>query len=84
MKQMFKFRIHWEVGNKTHYSKITAASKADALQAFQAHKLPGVSLLRAELLGPDAAAPPVPSDPLDSPFDPLVARRRLDKDEDVR
>ncbi len=84
MKPMIKFRLHWEACGKPDVYEMSAASVRDAERAFRAHMLPGVRLLRIEPVEPDAAAPPVPSQPKDSPFSPLSAHRRLDEEDDAR
>jgi len=84
MKEMTTFRIHWTAGGKKDTSEFPAASESDARRAFGAYKLPGVRISKIEPIEPDAAAERVPGHSPDSPFDPLIARRRLDIDEDVR
>ncbi|SRR6266498_4795122 len=81
---MTKFRLHWQAAGKPDVSEIAAASVRDAERAFRADMLPGVRLLRIEPVEPDAIAPPVPSQPTDSPFSPLSAHRRLDQEDDSR
>lgn len=67
-----------------YYDELTAASQEEAAGYFIDHMRDDVSLVRVELVGPDEpgireyAHSPV------SPFSPLRARRRLDKDEDAR
>ncbi len=51
-----------------------AATAGDARQAFNAYRLPGVLLNSVEPIEPDTALPS--STQPDSPFSPLVARRR--------
>jgi len=84
MKEMTRFRIHWTAADKTETTEFPAASESDARRAFDACKLPGVRICKIEPIEPDAAAERVPGHSPDSPFDPLIARRRLDIDEDVR
>ena len=84
MKEMMTFRLRWTAQGKEQVTELRAGSAGDARQAFNAHRLPGVLLISVEPVDPDAASLPVPSRSPDSPFDPLVARRRMDKDEDVR
>ena len=67
-----------------YYDELTAESQEEAAGYFIDHCRDDVSLVRVELVGPDhdgtreCAHSPV------SPFSPLMARRRLDKDEDAR
>jgi hypothetical protein len=84
MKPMTTFQICWVAGGKQQVSRFPAASASDARRAFDSYKLPGVRIVSIEPVEPDAAAERVPSHSPDSPFDPLIARRRLDIDEDVR
>lgn len=67
-----------------YYDELSAGSKGEAAEYFIDHKRDDVDLVRVELVGPDdcgerefAQLPP-------TPFDPLMARRRLDADEDAR
>jgi hypothetical protein len=67
-----------------YYDELSAGSPDQAAAYFIDHKRDDVDLVRVELVGPDdggvreLAYSPV------SPFTPLMARRRLDKDEDAR
>jgi hypothetical protein len=67
-----------------YYDELPAASKDEAAGYFIDHMRDDVALVRVELVGPaepgvrEYAHSPV------SPFSPLKARRRLDKDEDAR
>ena len=83
MKPMTTFQIRWTASGKQQVSRFPAASASDARRAFDSCKLPGVRIVSIEPVEPDAAAPAVPNHSPDSPFDPLIARRRLDIDEDV-
>ena len=84
MKPMTTFLIRWTAGDKQQVSKLPAASEFDARRAFDSYKLPGVRIIGIEPVEPDAAAPAIPTHSPDSPFDPLIARCRLDSDENVR
>ena len=67
-----------------YYDEIPADSKEEAAEYFIDHKRDDVSLVRVELVGPnEGGVREYAHSPL-SPFDPLRARRRLDKDEDAR
>ena len=83
MKEMTRFRIHWTAGGKKETTEFRAASESDARDAFNGCKVPGVCIVSIESIEPDASAPLVHSHSPDLPFDPLIARRRLDIDEDV-
>jgi hypothetical protein len=86
MPEMFKFRVHWRYKDKVYFDEYCAASEALAAQYFNDHKRSDVSLAGVVYIGPDDGGigvqefTPAP----DSPFNPLTARRRLDKDEDAR
>ena len=84
MRQITNFRIHWIAGGKKEIAEFAAASVSDAHRAFDAYKLPGVRITSIEPIEPNATAEPVPSHPSNSPFGPLMARRKLDADDDVR
>jgi hypothetical protein len=84
MQQMLIFRVHWMHKGKVYFDELSSASATEAKQYFNDHKRSDVSLARVELIGPDDGAVRVPARSPDSPFDPLMARRRLDKDEDAR
>jgi hypothetical protein len=84
MREMTRFRIHWTAGGKKEIAEFSAASESDARRAFDSYKLAGVRIVRIEPIQPNAAAEQVPSCSPDSPFDPLIARRRLDIDEDAK
>ena len=78
------FGMHWSHGGKFYYDELSADSKQEAAEYFNDHKRDDVSLLRVSLIGPDdCGARECTYSPV-SPFSPLKARRRLDKDEDVR
>lgn len=84
MWQTFIFGMHWQHGGKMYYDELPATSKDEAAGYFIDHMRDDVALIRVELVSPDEpgvreyARSPV------SPFDPLMARRRLDEDEDAR
>lgn len=67
-----------------YYDELSAGSKEEAAEYFIDHKRDDVDLVQVEVVGPDengmreCAHSPV------SPFTPLIARRRLDKDADAR
>lgn len=67
-----------------YYDELPAESTEEAAGYFIDHKRDDVALVRVESVGPDNpgtreyARSPV------SPFGPLKARRRMDKDEDAR
>jgi hypothetical protein len=67
-----------------YYDELPATSKDEAAGYFIDHARDDVALVRVELVGPDdCGAQEYAHSPV-SPFRPLVARRRLDKDEDAR
>jgi len=72
-----------------YYDELTAASQEEAAGYFIDHMRDDVSLVRVELVRVELVGPDEPGtreyahSPV-SPFGPLRARRRLDKDEDAR
>ena len=85
MEQMLIFRVHWRhKTNRIYFDELSAASKIEAVDYFNDNKRPDVSLVRVELIGPYSGGVREFAHSPDSPFDPLRARRRLDKDEDAR
>ena len=84
MWQTFIFGMHWRHGGKMYYDELTAASQEEAAGYFIDHMRDDVSLVRVELVGPDEPGTREYAHSPVSPFSPLMARRRLDKDEDAR
>lgn len=67
-----------------YYDELTAESQEEAAEYFIDRCRDDVTLVRVELVGPDdGGAREYAHSPI-SPFAPLRARRRLDKDEDAR
>jgi len=67
-----------------YYDELPAESMEEAADYFIDHKRDDISLVRVELIGPDEPGVREYAKSPFSPFDPLMARRRLDKDEDAR
>ena len=67
-----------------YYDELSAESQEEAAGYFIDHMRDDVRLVRVELVGPDDSEVREYAHSPISPFDPLKARRRLDKDEDVR
>ena len=67
-----------------YYDELPATSKDEAADYFNEHKHLDITLVRVELIGPDDAGVREYAHSPVSPFGPLKARRRLDKDEDAR
>jgi len=84
MWQTFIFGMHWRHGSKMYYDELPAGSKDEAAGYFNNHKRSDVTLVRVEMVGPDDSGVREFDLSPDSPFSPLMARRRLDKDEDAR
>ena len=84
MWQTFIFGMHWKHGGKMYDDELLAESEVEATDYFLDHKRPDVSLVRVELVGPDEPGVREHAHSPLSPFDPLMARRRLDRDEDAR
>lgn len=83
MWQTFIFGMHRKHGGKMYYDELPAGSKEEAAEYFDEHKRPDVTLVRVELAGPDDSGVREYAHSPVSPFSPLKARRRLDKDEDA-
>jgi hypothetical protein len=83
---MYKFRAHWMYKGKVYFDEFCAASESQAARYFNDHKRSEVSLVRVVYIGPDDGGIGVQefAHSPDSPFGPLMARRKLDKDEDAR
>lgn len=67
-----------------YYDELPANSQEEAAQYFIDHCRDDVSLVRVVLVGPDEPGTREYAHSPDTPFDPLQARRRMDKDEDAR
>ncbi len=67
-----------------YYDELPAASEEEAADYFNDCKRSDVTLVRVKLIGPDDSGVREYAHSPISPFSPLQARRRLDKDEDVR
>ncbi len=78
------YGVHWEHDGKMYYDEMPAESQEAAAEYFIDHKRDDVALVRVEYVGPneggvrECVGSPV------SPFGPLMARRRLDGEGDVR
>jgi hypothetical protein len=84
MRERFIFGMHWRHDGKMYYDELPADSKDEAAEYFIDHKRDDVSLVRVELVGLNEGGVRELAYSPNRPFDPLVARRRLDKDEDAR
>ena len=68
-----------------YYDELPAESKEEAAEYFIDHMRDDVALVRVELVGPNEGGVRELTHSPNRPFDPLMARRRLDnKDEDAR
>ena len=67
-----------------YYDELPAESMEEAADYFIDHKRDDVALVRVELIGPDEPGVRENANSPLSPFDPLMARRRVDRDEDAR
>lgn len=84
MWEAYKFGMHWKHGGKMYYDEVIATSMVEAADYFNDNKRDDVALVRVEVVGPDDSAVREPAFSPVQPFSPLVARRRIDKDEDAR
>ena len=67
-----------------YLDELCGTSTDEVVDYFNDHKRDDISLVRVELIGPDEGGVREFAHSPDSPFSPLMARRRLDKDEDAR
>ncbi|HTY87073.1 MAG TPA: hypothetical protein VMB80_06380 [Candidatus Acidoferrum sp.] len=84
MWQSYIFGMHWKHDGKMYYDELPAESKEAAAEYFIDHMRDDVMLVCVELVGPNEGGVREPARSPVSPFDPLKARRRTDKDEDAR
>jgi len=84
MWQSYIYGMHWKHDGKMYYDEVPAESKEEAVEYFNDHKRDDVTLVRVEFIGPNEGGVREHARPPVSPFGPLKARRRLDKDEDAR
>jgi len=78
------FGMHWKHGGKMYYDELPAASIVEATDYFIDHKRDDIALIRVELLGPDEPGTRQYARSPITPFAPLMARRRLGRDENAR
>jgi len=84
MPDLFKYHVHWRHNDALYVDELSAASKVECVDYFNDHKRSDVTLVRVELVGPDEGGVREFAHSPNSPFSPLMARRRLDMDEDAR
>lgn len=84
MQDLFTYRVHWKHRGTVYQDEYAAASRVEAVDYFNDHKRPDVTLVAVELVGPDEGGVREFAHSPDSPFGPLIARRRMDKDDNAR
>lgn len=84
MWQTYLFRVHWRHEGTLYFNELPGGSEVEVTDYFNDNKRDDVTLEQIELIGPDDNAVREFARSPDSPFGPLVARRRLDRDEDAR
>ncbi|HTV39729.1 MAG TPA: hypothetical protein VMF08_04080 [Candidatus Sulfotelmatobacter sp.] len=84
MWQRYIFGVHWEHEGKMYYDEFPADSKEDAAEYFNYHKRDDVTLVRVVKVRPDDNGVREYAHPSLLPFSPLMARRRMDRDEDAK
>ena len=67
-----------------YYDELPAESMEEAAEYFIDHMREDVALVRVQLVRPDEPGVREYAQSPISPFDPLIALRKLDKDEDAR
>ncbi len=85
MWQSYIYGLHWKHGGKLYYDELHAESEEEAAGYFIDNMRDDVMLVRVVLVGPNEGGVREVSHRPDSPspFRPLVARRRLDKDDNA-
>jgi hypothetical protein len=78
--------MHWKHDGKMYYDELPAKSKEGAAEYFIDRMRDDVMLIKVELVGPNEGGVREYSHRPDSPspFKPLVACRRLDKDDNSK
>jgi len=84
MWQSYIFGMHWKHDGKMYYDELPAESKTEAVDFFIDHKRDDVSLVRVQFVGPNEGGVRELVASPDSPFSPLMRRRKPGKDEDAR
>ena len=84
MSQSFIFGMQWTHGDQMYCDELPGECMEEAAGYFIDHKRDDVALVRVELIGPDDPGVREYAHSPVSPFAPLMARRRMDKDEDVK
>lgn len=84
MWQSYIYGVHWRHDGRMYYDEVHADSKKEAVEYFIEHQRDDVTLIRVELVGSNDGSVREPADLPVLPFDPLIARRRLDRDENAR
>ena len=84
MWHSYIYGVHWRHDGRMYYDEVHAESKENAMEYFIDHKRDDVTLVRVELIGPDEGSVREPAALPILPLDPLMARRRLDLDQDAR
>jgi len=84
MWQSYIYGMHWKCEDRMYYDEIPAESREDAAEFFIDHKRDDVTLVRIEYVGPNEGGVREPAHSPYMPFDPLMARRKWDQDEDAR
>ena len=84
MWQSYIYGMHWKHDGKLYYDELPAESKEAAAEFFIDHMRDDVMLVRVELVGPNEGGVRELALSPNSPFNPLIARRRLDKDDNAK
>jgi hypothetical protein len=84
MWRRYIFGVYWKHEGIEYYDELPADSKEDAAEYFNDLKRDDVTLVRVVKVRPDDNGVREYARSPYSPFSPLKARRRMDKDEDAR
>jgi hypothetical protein len=83
MWQSYIFGMYWKHSEQMYYDELPAESKEAAAEFFIDHMRDDVMLVRVEFVGPNEGGVREFAHSPNSPFSPLQARRRLDKDDNA-
>ena len=84
MWQSYIYGMHWKHDGKMYYDELPAESKTEAVDFFIDHKRDDVSLVRVQFVRPNEGGVRELVFSPDSPFSPLMSRRKPGTDEDAR
>jgi hypothetical protein len=86
MWHSYLYGMHWKHDGKMYYDEVSAESKEAAAEYFIDNMRADVTLVSIVYIGPNQGGVREVIHPPDAPlpFPPLIARRRLDQDDNAR